>query len=68
MTPFKPEHTIKVEVSLGVKANGSEEAERVAAEAVLSALGNPVRPARFTYVDRAGHASSLAVLGVEALH
>ena len=69
MTPFKPEHTVKVEVQLGVRANGADEAEQLAAAAVLAALGNPTsRVPRLTYVDRAGHASSLSLLGVEATH
>lgn len=69
MTPFKPEHTVKVEVQLGVKADGADEAEQLAAAAVLAALGNPTSLApRLTYVDRAGHALSLALLGVEASH
>lgn len=70
MTPFKPEHLVTVEVSLGVRANGADEAEQLAAAAVLSKLGCVVsHPAsRLTYVDRAGHASLLSVFGVEASH
>lgn len=69
MSPFKPEHQIKVEVSVGVRANGPAEAEELASAAILQALGNPDRrPARLLYIDPTGHAVTCALFSVEASH